>query len=83
MVLNEQQCSIICEKENFFGIRNLLALRFQYKNKRIKSKFLSDPAVGETRDPSKTNFRYATDSVKFIREHFGDYFSYSLSKGTS
>jgi len=43
------------------GIRNLLALR-------------GDPAVGEEWDPSKSDFRYASDLVRFIREHFGDYF---------
>ncbi|CAF1900997.1 unnamed protein product [Rotaria magnacalcarata] len=43
------------------GIRNLLALR-------------GDPPVGEQWDPDQTDFRYATDLVKFIREKFGDYF---------
>lgn len=33
-----------------------------------------DPPVGEEWDPNKTDFRYATDLVKFIREKFDDYF---------
>ncbi|CAF1407951.1 unnamed protein product [Rotaria magnacalcarata] len=44
-----------------FGIRNLLALR-------------GDPPVGEEWIPEKSDFRYASDLVKFIREHFDDYF---------
>lgn len=48
-------------KAKDFGIRNLLALR-------------GDPPVGEEWDPSKSDFRYATDLVRFIRQHFGDYF---------
>ncbi|CAF5142036.1 unnamed protein product, partial [Rotaria sp. Silwood1] len=32
------------------------------------------PPVGEKWDPEKTDFRYASDLVKFIRENFGDYF---------
>ncbi|CAF1203890.1 unnamed protein product [Rotaria sordida] len=43
------------------GIRNLLALR-------------GDPLVGEEWDAEKSDFRYAVDLVKFIRQHFGDYF---------
>ncbi|CAF1376616.1 unnamed protein product [Rotaria sordida] len=48
-------------KAKDFGIRNLLALR-------------GDPPVGEKWNPEKTDFRYASDLVKFVREHFGDYF---------
>ena len=33
-----------------------------------------DPAVGEEWDPKKSDFRYGADLVKFIRQHFGDYF---------
>jgi methylenetetrahydrofolate reductase (NADPH) len=33
-----------------------------------------DPAVGEEWDPKKSDFRYGGDLVKFIRQHFGDYF---------
>ncbi|CAF2353637.1 unnamed protein product [Rotaria sp. Silwood2] len=43
------------------GIRNVLALR-------------GDPPIGEEWDPAKSDFRYALDLVKFIRQHFGDYF---------
>ncbi|CAF3418989.1 unnamed protein product [Rotaria socialis] len=43
------------------GIRSLLALR-------------GDPHVGEEWNPAKSDFRYALDLVKFIRQHFGDYF---------
>lgn len=35
---------------------------------------LLDPPVGEEWDPKKSDFRYGLDLVKFIREHFGDYF---------
>ena len=44
-----------------FGIRNLLALR-------------GDPAVGEEWNPEKSDFRYASDLVRFVRENFQDYF---------
>jgi 5,10-methylenetetrahydrofolate reductase len=33
-----------------------------------------DLPVGEEWDPEKSDFRYACDLVKFIREHFDDYF---------
>ena len=36
--------------------------------------FFLDPAVGEEWDPNKSDFRYGLDLVKFIRQHFGDYF---------
>jgi 5,10-methylenetetrahydrofolate reductase len=36
--------------------------------------FLLDPPVGEEWDPKKSDFRYACDLVKFIRQHFDDYF---------
>ncbi|CAF0895384.1 unnamed protein product [Adineta steineri] len=48
-------------KAKEFGIRSLLALR-------------GDPPVGEEWDPKKSDFRYGVDLVKFIRQHFGDYF---------
>ncbi|CAF1098843.1 unnamed protein product [Adineta ricciae] len=48
-------------KAKDFGIRNLLALR-------------GDPPVGEEWDPNKSDFRYGLDLVKFIRQHFEDYF---------
>lgn len=35
---------------------------------------LLDPWVGEEWDPENSDFRYACDLVKFIRENFDDYF---------
>ncbi|CAF0724785.1 unnamed protein product [Didymodactylos carnosus] len=49
------------KKAKDFGIRNILALR-------------GDPPLGEEWDPKKTDFRYGVDLVKFIRQHFQDYF---------
>ena len=64
-----------------FGIRNLLALRggrqLPVSRHRSSSSFRllrSDPAVGEEWDPDKSDFRYGSDLVRFIREHFDDYF---------
>jgi 5,10-methylenetetrahydrofolate reductase len=43
--------------------------------KKNKNKILfSDQPVGEEWNPETSDFRYACDLVKFIRQHFDDYF---------
>ncbi len=41
---------------------------------KLKIKISLDPPVGEEWDPKKSDFRYGIDLVKFIRQHFDDYF---------
>lgn len=49
------------EKAKSIGVRNLLALR-------------GDPPTGDEWSP-QSEFNYATDMVKFIREEYGNYFT--------
>lgn len=64
--LTRDQIHDILLRAKSFGIRSLVALR-------------GDPPLGEEWKPMENGFRYATDLVRYIRQHFGDYFSIAVA----